>query len=181
MIDYTRSSPHHDNRPDNTLIKLLVIHNISLPPNSFSGPWIDDLFLGRLDSEAHPYFKPLENVKVSAHLLIRRTGEVIQYVPYEKRAWHAGVSSWNGENNCNDFSIGIELEGADDLAYTSSQYDKLRDVVDDIIKKYPLISVKRSETTMNSICGHCDIAPERKTDPGKMFDWDQLYCLLANE
>ena len=172
MTEHFRLSPHHDERPENTKIKLIVIHNISLPPNSFEGPWVDDLFMGRLDVDAHPYFKQLEGVRVSAHQLIRRCGQVIQYVPFDKRAWHAGVSNWKGESQCNDFSIGIELEGADDLPFTDIQYKKLSEVTKALIFRYP-------DVTENSICGHSDIAPGRKTDPGQMFDWDHLFTLIG--
>ncbi|PCJ51039.1 MAG: 1,6-anhydro-N-acetylmuramyl-L-alanine amidase AmpD [Gammaproteobacteria bacterium] len=174
MSDYFRLSPHHDERPENSVIKLLVIHNISLPPNSFDGPWIDDLFMGRLDTNSHPYFKQLEGIRVSAHQLIRRNGEVIQYVPFDKRAWHAGISNWQGESNCNDFSVGIELEGTDDLPFTEIQYLKLAEVTKALIFRYPHFNVK-------SICGHSDIAPGRKTDPGGKFDWDHFFSLIEKK
>jgi len=169
--DYFRLSPHHDERPEHCTIKLLVIHNISLPPSSFDGPWIDDLFMGRLDVNAHPYFKQLEGLRVSAHQLIRRSGDIIQYVPFDKRAWHAGISSWQGETHCNDFSIGIELEGTDDLAFTNIQYEKLAEVVKALTFRYP-------DIINDSICGHSDIAPGRKTDPGDKFDWQRLFTLI---
>jgi len=172
MIDCFRFSPHQDNRPDDTDIKLLVIHNISLPPDNFSGPWIDDLFMGRLDCSAHPYFNQLSGVNVSAHLLITRTGEAIQYVPYHNRAWHAGVSNWKGESACNDFSIGIELEGTDDTPYSEQQYQKLASIINELFTQFPLLNE-------NTICGHSDIAPSRKTDPGPAFDWKYLYSLLT--
>lgn len=172
MIDCIRHSPHQDERPENTEIKLLVIHNISLPPEYFDGPWIDDLFMGRLDGDAHPYFKAIESVRVSAHLLIRRNGHVIQYVPFEKRAWHAGESQWNNEKSCNNFSIGIELEGSDHTEFTELQYKKLSNVINYLLEKYPMI-------TKNNICGHADIAPNRKTDPGPYFDWERLKASIC--
>ena len=118
-------SPHHDSRPDNETPSLLVVHNISLPPGEFGGPWIDALFSGTLDPNAHPFFAEIAHLRVSAHCLIRRDGEIVQYVPFDKRAWHAGVSSYRGRERCNDFSIGIELEGTDTLAYTDAQYQQL--------------------------------------------------------
>ena len=171
MNSIFRFSPHFDQRPDNTKIKLLVIHNISLPPDYYTGPWIDDLFMGRLDCDAHPYFDQLRGIKVSAHSFIRRNGDVIQYVPFDKRAWHAGESSWQGEIGCNDFSIGIELEGSDSIKYTPIQYAKLAEISKALIFRYPLI-------TKESICGHGDIAPERKTDPGRAFDWQYFFSLI---
>ncbi|BBS13793.1 hypothetical protein WP5W18C01_38870 [Klebsiella aerogenes] len=118
-------SPHHDCRPDDENPSLLVVHNISLPPGEFGGPWIDALFTGTLDADAHPYFAGIAHLRVSAHCLIRRDGEIVQYVPFDKRAWHAGVSSYHGRERCNDFSIGIELEGTDTQAYTEAQYQQL--------------------------------------------------------
>jgi len=171
MIDYHQPSPHQDQRPDPTNIKLLVIHNISLPPSCFDGPWIDDLFMGRLCGKAHPYFAPIAQIKVSSHLVIRRDGTSIQYVPFERRAWHAGVSSWQGENKCNDFSIGIELEGADDIPYTEAQYKRLAMVIKSLFIQYPKLAKE-------TVCGHSDIAPGRKTDPGPSFDWQHLFALI---
>jgi N-acetyl-anhydromuramoyl-L-alanine amidase len=159
-----RSSPNQDQRPPGTRIDLLVIHNISLPPGSFSGNWIDDLFLDRLDPLAHPYFRAIAGVRVSAHLLIRRDGQVIQYVPFERRAWHAGISQFRGRERCNDFSIGIELEGTDHIPYTDVQYERLADCTRRIMLRYPDITEER-------IAGHDEIAPNRKTDPGPAFDW----------
>ncbi len=147
-------------------ISLLVIHNISLPPGQFGSEHISDLFLGRLDPNADDYFKDIYQLRVSAHCLIRRDGQVIQYVPFDQRAWHAGVSSFCGRQKCNDFSIGIEMEGTDDLAYTSKQYQQLTNVTNAIISAYP-------EINKDSIVGHCDIAPGRKTDPGASFDWQK--------
>jgi N-acetyl-anhydromuramoyl-L-alanine amidase len=159
-----RPSPNQDARPPETAIDLLVIHNISLPPGEFGGDWIDDLFHNRLDPNAHPYFAPIAAVRVSAHLLIRRDGQLIQYVPCERRAWHAGVSSFQGRERCNDYSIGIELEGTDDTSFTEAQYIRLAACTRQIRQRYPTISAER-------IVGHADIAPDRKTDPGPAFDW----------
>jgi len=164
-------SPNQDDRPGNAPIDLLVIHNISLPPNEFGGPWIDDLFCNRLDPRAHPYFEGICQLQVSAHLLIRRDGGLIQYVPFSRRAWHAGLSSFQGRTRCNDFSIGIELEGADDIPYTERQYQQLSAVTRALIAHYPAISRER-------ITGHSEIAPGRKTDPGPAFDWDHFHGLL---
>lgn len=168
-------SPNCDERQDESDISLLVIHNISLPPDQFGGPWITDLFLNQLDPCAHPYFAEIASLKVSSHLLIRRDGEVIQYVPLNKRAWHAGQSSYCGREACNDFSIGIELEGTDDIPYTPRQYEKLVELTNSIMRLYPTITTQR-------ITGHSDIAPQRKTDPGPAFDWlAYKRKLLSNE
>ena len=165
-------SPNHDERPQGVNIDLLVIHNISLPPGQFGGPWIEDLFLNRLDPDADPYFQDICTLQVAAHLLIRRDGELVQYVPLSKRAWHAGQSEFQGRSSCNDFSIGIELEGADDVPYTEAQYQALAKVTNQIIKLYPMI-------TSEQIVGHSDIAPGRKTDPGPAFDWRYFKSLLV--
>lgn len=157
-------SPNCDERPLGCEVSLLVIHNISLPPGQYGGGWIEDLFLNRLDSQADPYFESISHLKVSAHLLIRRDGEVIQFVPFSHRAWHAGQSEFEGRSHCNDFSIGIELEGCDEQPYTEEQYQALASVTADIMSCYPAI-------TRHRIVGHCDIAPKRKTDPGPLFDW----------
>ena len=164
-------SPNQDKRPAKTLIDLLVLHNISLPPDEYGTPWIDALFQNRLDPEAHPYFKEIHQLRVSAHLLIRRNGEVVQYVPFHRRAWHAGISCFNQREGCNDFSIGIELEGSDHIAYTDSQYKTLTRSIKQIMQRYPAITLER-------ITGHCDIAPGRKTDPGPAFDWARLRSAL---
>lgn len=169
-----RSSPNQDCRPEGFRTDLLVIHNISLPPGEFGGPWIDDLFMNKLDPTAHPYFATIAARQVSAHLLIRRDGELIQYVPLHMRAWHAGESCFDGQERCNDFSIGIELEGSDDTPYTDAQYRSLADVTSEIQKQFPAITTER-------ITGHSDIAPGRKTDPGPEFDWDRYKRLLAKE
>ncbi len=162
-----RSSPHQDERPPAVAIDLIVIHGISLPANEFGGPWIDDLFLGRLDCQAHASFIDLQGLRVSSHFLIRRDGELIQYVPLHRRAWHAGISSFEGRQSCNDFSIGIELEGADHLPYAPKQYQRLKRLCRNLMNLYPAITLPR-------IVGHSDIAPDRKTDPGPAFDWHQL-------
>jgi AmpD protein len=167
-----RCSPNQDERPPDSIIDLLVIHNISLPPGEFGGPWIDDLFHNRLDRSAHPYFQEITELKVSAHLLIRRNGELIQYVPLHCRAWHAGDSCFEGREKCNDFSIGIELEGADDIPYTPEQYATLIDITQELLSRFPAITPER-------IKGHCDIAPGRKSDPGPAFDWEHFRKLLA--
>ncbi|OOZ36761.1 1,6-anhydro-N-acetylmuramyl-L-alanine amidase AmpD [Solemya velesiana gill symbiont] len=165
-------SPNRDERPEEAPVDLLVIHNISLPPNEFGGPWIDNLFQNCLDPGAHPYFRDICNLQVSTHVLIRRQGEVIQYVPFDQRAWHAGLSQFEGRERCNDFSIGIELEGADDTPYTDLQYERLAEVAHAVMEHYPDITPQR-------IVGHRDISPGRKTDPGEAFDWQRFQQLLA--
>ncbi len=165
-------SPNCDERPEGIAIDLIVIHNISLPPGEFGGEWMTDLFLNRLDPQIHPYFRGIAQMRVSSHLLIRRTGKLIQYVPLQLRAWHAGDSSFKERRVCNDFSIGIELEGTDDTAYPDEQYSRLIDVTREIIQSYPLI-------TPNRIVGHCDIAPRRKSDPGPLFDWQRYQSELS--
>ncbi|MFM1642262.1 1,6-anhydro-N-acetylmuramyl-L-alanine amidase AmpD [Aeromonas salmonicida] len=164
-------SPHHNERSSVDDISLLVVHGISLPPGEFGGPWIDDLFLGRLDPTAHPYFAGIHQLRVSAHCLIRRDGELVQYVPFGARAWHAGVSSWEGREACNDFSIGIELEGTDEQPYSDAQYEVLSGLSRIISRHYPAITAQR-------IVGHCDIAPGRKTDPGDSFEWQRYRQML---
>ncbi|HFD86767.1 MAG TPA: 1,6-anhydro-N-acetylmuramyl-L-alanine amidase AmpD [Gammaproteobacteria bacterium] len=166
-------SPNHDERPEGVEPELLVIHNISLPPGSFGGHAIDDLFCNRLDPEADPFFAEICQLKVSSHLLIRRDGEVVQYVPFQKRAWHAGISSYQGRPSCNDFSIGIELEGTDDSGFTARQYAVLAVVARQLFDAYPGLSAER-------MVGHSDIAPGRKTDPGPGFDWQRLKVLLSS-
>lgn len=165
-------SPNCDARPDGDDISLIVIHGISLPPGEYGGGWIDDLFTNRLDADAHPYFAGIAHLRVSSHLLIRRGGEVVQYVPFRMRAWHAGESRFQGRSACNDYSIGIELEGQDDEPYASPQYEQLATVIKALAQKFPAISTER-------IRGHCDIAPGRKTDPGAAFDWLVLNERLA--
>jgi AmpD protein len=169
-------SPNCDERPRDCDISLIVIHSISLPPGEYGGPWIDQLFTNRLDPAAHPYFEELTDLCVSSHLLVRRNGEVVQYVPFSKRAWHAGESCHNGRAACNDFSIGIELEGQDSEPYTSLQYDRLAEVIGLLVQTFPGLS-------RSTVVGHCDIAPGRKTDPGPAFDWlalnDRLDTLTS--
>lgn len=159
-------SPHFNSRPAEEVPSLLVVHNISLPPGEFGGPYIDALFTGQLDASAHPFFAEIAQLRVSAHCLIRRDGEIVQYVPFHLRAWHAGISCWQGRENCNDFSVGIELEGTDTLPYTEVQYQALQQVTALLMQHYPL--------TIERITGHSDIAPERKTDPGPAFDWEKF-------
>jgi AmpD protein len=170
----SRPSPHHDERPAGTAIDLLVIHSISLPPGEFGGPWIEQLFLGTLPQDAHPYFKDIAGLKVAAHLLIRRDGSLIQFVPFHKRAWHAGASNYQGREACNDFSIGIEIEGDDSTPYAALQYQALACVTAALIQAYPGITTAR-------IVGHSDIAPGRKTDPGPAFDWARYRDILASQ
>ncbi len=164
---------HCDEREEPRDISLLVIHNISLPPKQFGGPYIDQLFTGSLNPSEHPYFEDIAALRVSSHLLIRRNGELVQYVPFQKRAWHAGVSSFEGREKCNDFSIGIELEGSDNIPYEEAQYQVLASVSKVILKAYPQITAER-------ITGHSDIAPGRKTDPGPAFDWNYYRRLLLD-
>jgi AmpD protein len=170
-------SPNCNARPAGVPVSLLVVHNISLPPGHFGGHWIDDLFCNRLDHGAHPYFETLRGLQVSAHFLIRRSGELVQYVPVGARAWHAGKSSFAGVENCNDFSVGVELEGTDERAYTQRQYRRLVSLSVLLLRKFPDITPAR-------IAGHSDIAPQRKTDPGPSFDWQcyrsALHTSLAN-
>jgi len=163
------TSPNCDQRTDE--ISLLIIHGISLPPGEFGGPWIDALFTNTLNPDEHEYFKEISHLKVSSHLLIRRDGELVQYVPFEQRAWHAGESSFGGISCCNDFAIGIELEGTDEINYTDEQYQQLATVIKGIQAEYPAITTDR-------IVGHSDVAPGRKTDPGAAFDWARLRKLL---
>lgn len=164
-------SPHFDCRPDDEQPSLLVVHNISLPPGQFGGPWIDALFTGTLDGSADPFFAQIVHLRVSAHCLIRRDGEIVQYVPFDKRAWHAGVSEYQGRERCNDFSIGIELEGTDTEPYTAAQYQQLAALTRTLVELYPAIA--------DNIAGHCDIAPQRKTDPGPAFDWAKFRALIT--
>ena len=162
-------SPQCDARPDDAEISLVVIHNISLPPGEFGGPHIEDLFLGRLDPRAHPYFEHIAAMRVSSHFLIRRDGELVQYVPTELRAWHAGVSKWKGREKCNDFSIGIELEGADDQPFEDAQYATLADLTRALRERHGDLD----------LAGHSDVAPGRKTDPGPHFDWARYRASVA--
>jgi AmpD protein len=172
LTDITRTpSPNFDERPDPADISLLVIHCISLPPGEFGNHYIDQLFCNRLDPDDHPYFKDVYQLTVSSHLLIKRDGVCVQYVPFDKRAWHAGKSIYEGRERCNDFSIGIELEGTELVDYTDRQYVQLATVIRTLLETYPNLSTQR-------ITGHSDIAPGRKTDPGASFDWQRLLELL---
>ncbi len=161
------ASPNRDARPAGTEISLLVIHGISLPPGEFGADYIDRLFTNRLDPAAHPYFAEIHDLRVSAHLLIRRDAEIVQYVPFTERAWHAGESCFGTRSCCNDFSIGIELEGSDELPYEDVQYQTLARLIPVLQEHYPAIRPQH-------IVGHCHIAPGRKTDPGPLFDWARL-------
>jgi AmpD protein len=164
-------SPNFDARPDGSLIELLVIHNISLPPGQFGGPGIIELFTNQLDPNAHPYYRQIADARVSSHFLIRRDGELIQFVSAIRRAWHAGQSEWHGRVRCNDFSIGVELEGADDQAFADGQYATLARLVPVLRRKYPI----------QDCVGHSDIASPsgRKTDPGPHFSWTRLRGLIG--
>ena len=159
-------SPNFNDRPLDEDISLLVIHSIRLPPKKYDTDHIERFFLNELDFSSHNFYKNIDGMKVSAHVLIKRNGEVIQFVPFNKRAWHAGVSSYKGKNDCNNFSIGIELEGSDDDIFEDIQYEQLSLITSLLIAEYDLI-------TKDNIKGHSDIAPERKTDPGVLFDWDR--------
>lgn len=161
------ASPNFDARPSDCLPDLIVIHNISLPPGQFGGSSIEDLFCNCLDVDAHEYFAEIGHLKVSSHLLIKRDGELIQFVPFEQRAWHAGESQYQTRMACNDFSIGIELEGTDDTPFEDAQYEVLSMVIHSLLMAYPSLSKQL-------IVGHSDIAPGRKTDPGPSFDWARL-------
>ncbi|MGD8589484.1 MAG: 1,6-anhydro-N-acetylmuramyl-L-alanine amidase AmpD [Chromatiales bacterium] len=166
-------SPNQDERPADCVVDLLVIHNISLPPGEFGGPWIDHLFRNRLDPSIHPFFQTIHALRVSSHLLIHRDGRLIQYVPLNRRAWHAGKSNFRGREQCNDFSIGIEMEGTDDQPYTDAQYARLSEVTAEIQVHFPGI-------TQDRIVAHADIAPGRKTDPGPYFDWQRYLGTLRH-
>lgn len=164
------ASPNYNQRPEQTDIQLVVIHNISLPPSQFGGGYIEQFFQNQLDWNVHPYFKTIEGMQVSTHLLILRTGEVLQFVNFKDRAWHAGRSTYLAQKECNDYSIGIELEGSDDTDFESIQYQILSEVVATLQQAYPQIK--------QHIAGHSDIAPGRKTDPGLHFDWIRFRQLL---
>ena len=165
-------SPHCDARPKGMTPDLIVVHGISLPAGEFGGPWIDRLFAGNLPAEAHPSFRETSTLRVSAHAVVRRDGTITQYVPFGMRAWHAGHSEYRGRSGCNDFSIGIELEGTDQTPYTDAQYETLATLVKALLASYPTLSAEH-------IVGHCDVAPGRKTDPGPAFDWPRWRRLLA--
>ena len=163
------ASPNCDERPAGVEIGLLVVHSISLPPGQFGGAGIEQLFLNRLDPTEHAYYAGIADLRVSAHFVIRRDGEIIQYVPCVKRAWHAGLSSWSGRARCNDFSVGVELEGCDDAAFEDAQYDALARLTRALLRVYPIAGV----------AGHSDIAPGRKTDPGPFFDWPRYRASIG--
>jgi AmpD protein len=163
------ASPNFDERPAGVAIELLVIHNISLPPGEFGGAWIEALFQNRLDPGAHPYFRDIASLQVSAHFLIRRDGELIQFVSTDARAWHAGASQWRGRERCNDFSIGVELEGADDVPFSEHQYEVLAELTRALVERYGKLD----------FAGHSDIAPGRKTDPGPWFDWARFLASVT--
>jgi N-acetyl-anhydromuramoyl-L-alanine amidase len=165
-------SPNCDERPTDCDVSLIVVHGISLPPGEYGGCWIDDLFTNRLDPAMHPYFAEIADLRVSSHVLIRRNGEVVQYVPFTQRAWHAGQSCYQARECCNDFAIGIELEGLDEVPYEAVQYRKLATLIRRLREHFPQIRE-------DAVVGHSDIAPGRKTDPGPAFDWDRLRGLLA--
>lgn len=162
---------HYDARPAGVVADLIIVHGISLPPAEFGGPWIDRLFTGSLPPEVHPFFAAMAVGRVSAHALIRRSGEIVQYVPFHERSWHAGQSEYLGRTACNDFSVGIELEGTDDVPYEAMQYERLALLVRALLAAYPGLSRER-------IVGHSDVAPGRKTDPGPSFDWERLRALV---
>jgi N-acetyl-anhydromuramoyl-L-alanine amidase len=162
------ASPNHDDRPAHSAVELIVIHNISLPPDEFGGAGIAQFFTNTLDCDAHPYYQRLKDVQVSAHFLIRRDGQIIQFVSCQQRAWHAGVSSWKNRPRCNDFSLGIELEGSDSVPFEDAQYDALRRLTRCLQRGYKI----------RALTGHSDIAPDRKTDPGPHFDWARYRAAL---
>lgn len=159
------ASPNFDERPEGAKVEVIVLHNISLPPNEFGGPHIAELFTNTLHPGAHPFFAGISNLKVSAHFLIRRDGEIIQFVDTDQRAWHAGVSNWRGREKVNDFSVGIEMEGSDYVPFEDAQYDALNKLLADLYTRYGKVP----------LTGHSDIAPSRKTDPGPFFDWSRVH------
>ena len=169
LIDEARQvpSPNCDARPDNCHPDLIIVHGISLPPGEFGGDSIDEFFTNCLNPGEHPYFREISDLRVSSHLLIRRSGDLVQYVPTSMRAWHAGESCYEGRECCNDFSIGIELEGSDDLEYEDEQYAALNQVISALKRAYPSLSNA-------PIVGHSDVSPGRKTDPGPAFDWSRV-------
>lgn len=166
------ASPNQDARPAGDVPRLLLVHGISLPPGEFGGPHIERLFCNSLDWDEHPYFQGIRGLRVSAHALIRRDGSVLQFVPFARRAWHAGESEFRGQSQCNDYSIGIEMEGEDTVPYTDLQYAELARLCRSLLAKYPTLSSR-------CIAAHSDVAPGRKTDPGPAFDWLRLYDALA--
>jgi len=164
---------HYDARPVGLEPELIVVHGISLPPGKFGGPWIEQFFAGDLDARAHPYFAEIAGQRVSAHVLVRRDGGPVQFVPFDGRAWHAGASRWQGRDACNDFSVGIELEGDDEQPYEGAQYASLAALIRALCATYPGLH-------RDHVVGHSDIAPGRKTDPGESFDWPRLRQLLRD-
>jgi AmpD protein len=166
-------SPFQNERPEGAEVELVVIHGISLPPGEFGGPWVERLFLGRLPPEAHPFFAEIRALRVSAHLLVRRSGRIIQYVPFHRRAWHAGTSSWRGREGLNDVSIGIELEGADGIPYEGTQYRAAAAAVAALAAAWPRLA------DPDRLVSHADIARGRKTDPWASFDWQRFRRLIA--
>lgn len=164
-----RSSPNFDARPEGCPVSLIVVHAISLPPDEFGGPGVEQLFTNTLDPAAHPYYDTIKHLRVSAHFFIRRNGHLLQFVPVEARAWHAGASSWRGRERCNDFSIGVELEGCDSRPFEPIQYERLAELIEILRVRYPI----------EAVMGHSDIAPGRKTDPGPCFDWGRLRASLT--
>lgn len=167
-------SPNRDARPPGSDVELVVLHGISLPPGRFGEGWVEALFTNRLPADLHPSFAELQGLRVSAHLFIDRRGHVTQLVPLDARAWHAGRSSWRGRPACNDYSIGIELEGADDVPYAEAQYRALRGVLAGLRRAWPLLGPGR-------VVGHAQVAPGRKTDPGPAFDWARVGAWLAGK
>jgi len=165
-------SPNHDPRPPGAGVEVVVVHAISLPPNRFGGPEIEQFFTNRLPADAHPYFQEISDSEVSAHFLVRRDGEIVQFVPVTERAWHAGQSCCEGRTRVNDFSVGIELEGSDDVRFEDAQYDALADLTREIMRAYPAVSTAR-------LYGHADVSPGRKTDPGPHFDWNRYRRACA--
>lgn len=163
-------SPNCDDRPPGETTRLLVVHAISLPPDQFAGPGVEQLFTNTLDPAEHPYYATIAHLRVSAHFFVRRDGEVIQFVDPDKRAWHAGVSSWRGRERCNDFSVGIELEGSDTVPFEAVQYQRLAGLIRDLAGRFPI----------EAVVGHSDVAPGRKTDPGPFFEWGRLRRMLAD-
>lgn len=168
------ASPNFDARPRGATVELAVVHAISLPPGQFGGGYIESFFQNRLDPACHPYFRSIEDLKVSSHFLVDRAGRLKQFVSTHFRAWHCGESSFEGRTACNDFSIGIELEGCDERPFSAAQYEMLTAVLAELAANYPLL-------THDRIVGHCDIAPARKTDPGPHFDWDMMHDLLGEK
>jgi N-acetyl-anhydromuramoyl-L-alanine amidase len=165
-------SPNQDARPPGASIDLVVVHGISLPPGEYGGPWVERLFTNTLPAAAHPFFATIADLKVSAHLFVRRDGELVQFVPFHARAWHAGASVWRHRVACNDFSVGIELEGDDEAPYTAAQYRRLAEAIGALGRAYATLAP-------GAVTGHSDIAPGRKTDPGPQFDWPRLNAGIA--